>query len=241
MEQTYDNISEKVSQFRWILNLWISSPPCPSLLLEPLGRVSIYSRYIYMYVSRALDKFAVSTRRLQRRQNVVRFCFHSANLWIFRLRPNAFPSARSRALLYYIIPSVRDDSRGSCWQQVRNISLREPRAELYIYIFTAIAMTIHYTIYYDIIYNTRLCTRCYNIPTRAYGGGGGGGDLFHPPLFTPHHSRPIEAHRFSASEPLRPKELRLIVYRIILGRDDNKKKKNNKEKKTTRLDYLRSQ
>lgn len=41
---------------------------------------------------------------------------------------------------------------------------------------------------------------------------------------------------FRPPEPLHggPKELRLIVYGIILGRDDNKKK-------TTRLDYLRSQ
>jgi len=73
---------------------------------------------------------------------------------------------------------------------------------------------------------------------RAYGGGG---DLFHPPLLTPHHSRPIEAHRFSAPEPLRPKELRLIVYGIILGQDDNKKKRKKKRKKNSCLDYLRSQ
>lgn len=79
------------------------------------------------------------------------FCFRSANLWIFSLRPNAFPYARSGALLYYIISLLRDDSLVAAVGNKFGIFPYASTKHSYI-----AATTLYATLYIIILYNTHI-------------------------------------------------------------------------------------
>lgn len=205
-----NNITEKKI---WTWNIRISWPARPSLPSEPLGRVSadiVYNiiilnrRYIFMYISRALDKFAVSTRRRRRRQNVVRFFslgefMDNTAFARMRFRPHG------RARYYIILLSLLCATTVVVAAVGNKFGIFPYACTEQSYISYDYIYTLHYIILWYNIYNTQLCIHAllYNIHRRRREHTRR--RSLSPPATThspppPYRSRPIEEHRFSAPE-----------------------------------------